>query len=128
MSNILFIGNGQWGSNTGFELVISIVAIIIVGIWAITSGNMGTHEDTGNPVKSLNTSDGKRNRSKRAYNKRKLQEIVVAYEDKYGTIIEINAFDFCEKKYWEKYDNYYFQEGDEQKVLNYYKKYLNTWE
>ena len=133
---IILLGGGQWGSNTGFELVISIAAIVVVGIWALTSnGDMGTHGDTGRPVKSLNTSPGKRNRQRRAYRKRKLQEIPVYYldpkipfneENPIDNATEVDAFTFCEKRMHEKYKDYYFRDGDEKIILKYYEEYLDT--
>ena len=121
------IGGGQWGSNTGFELVVSIAAVAIVGIWALTSnGDMGTHEDTGRPVKSLNTSPGKRSRQKRAYRKRKLEEIPVYYIDNHNKEISVDAFTFCEKQMHLIYENYFFIEGDQERILKYYEEYLNT--
>lgn len=47
------------------------MAVIILGfflIWfLLTGGDMGTHEDTGRPVKSLNTREGKRAGQRRRY-------------------------------------------------------------
>ena len=41
-------------------------------VWAIvTGGDMGTHEDTGRPVKSLNTRPGKRAAQRRRYHENK---------------------------------------------------------
>ena len=44
------------------------ILIIVFFIWFIvTKGNMGTHADTGRPVKSLNTREGKRAAQRRRY-------------------------------------------------------------
>ena len=45
--------------------------IFFIGWVQITGGDMGVHPDTGRPIKSLNTSDGKRARQRRRYHRNK---------------------------------------------------------
>lgn len=75
--SISFISQAQYNNPQGdaLEGVGGIILIIFVAIafiiWFLaTGGDMGTHADTGRPVKSLNTSDGKRARQRRAYNRK----------------------------------------------------------
>ena len=51
-------------------IAFAVILGVVFLIWfLVTKGDMGTHADTGRPVKSLNTSDGKRARQRRAYNR-----------------------------------------------------------
>ncbi len=54
---------------TQFPLTWIIFAVIIIIVY-VKGLDMGTHADTGRKVKSLNTSEGKRIRQRRAYYKR----------------------------------------------------------
>jgi hypothetical protein len=55
-----------------------IIMFIVIGVfflvwYAVTGGDMGTHSDTGAPIKSLNTKEGKRAGQRRRYHENKGQ-------------------------------------------------------
>ena len=81
-----------------------IVFFIFIAL-LINGGDMGTHSDTGMKVKSLNTSDGKRNRQRRHYYKKKMEEILDRAVDRDGESYFASDEDkFLFDKYKDKYD------------------------
>lgn len=62
-------GNALDGSG---GIVLILIVVIAFAIWySQTGGDMGVHEDTGSPIKSLNTREGKRAGQRRRYHENK---------------------------------------------------------
>ena len=69
-------------------LVFAIVAVLFI-MFYLNGMDMGTHPDTGRPVKSFNTKEGKRAGQRRRYNQKK-------YPEKYAAVVEAIEADFEE--------------------------------
>ena len=61
---------GVLGTTEGICMLIGL-AIFFLFWFVATDGDMGTHEDTGRPVKSFNTREGKRAAQRRRYHENK---------------------------------------------------------
>ena len=62
-------------------IMLIVIAVLFLVWYAVTGGDMGTHSDTGAPVKSLNTKEGKRAGQRRRYHQKK-------YPKKYEAAVE----------------------------------------
>jgi hypothetical protein len=52
-------------------ILVFIIMLVLFIMFAANGFNMGTHEDTGRPVKSFNAPQGKRLQQRRRYNQKK---------------------------------------------------------
>ena len=71
VQNLYHDPQGRALESTG-GIAMAVILVFMFLVWAIvTGGDMGTHPDTGRPVKSLNTRPGKRAAQRRRYHENK---------------------------------------------------------